>query len=58
MIELFLNTTTREWFDRDGNPFGADMPEIVYGTVEPIVIWLKSETPNAGELGVEQKVVA
>ena len=53
MIELFLNTTTREWFDRDGNPFGADMPEIVYGTVEQIAIWLKSETPDAGELGVD-----
>lgn len=53
MIILYLNTTTREWFDQNGNPLGMNMPTITYGTTEEISILLKSETPNAGELGVD-----
>ena len=53
MLILFLNTTTHEWFDFNGNPFSADMPAFAYNSVEQIGIFLKSETPNAGELGVQ-----
>lgn len=55
MLELFLNTTTREWFDADGNPFAANMPMVAYQAHEDIVVFLKRETPGAGELGVNPR---
>lgn len=52
MLELFLNTTTREWFDVAGNPLADGTPKLTYSTTEVVVIYLKKETPGAGELGV------
>ena len=52
MLELFLNTTTREWFDVAGNPLADGTPNLTYNTLEVVVIYLKKETPGAGELGV------
>lgn len=53
MLHLYLNTTTREWYDADGNPFSSNMPSMAYQSRETIVVCVKKETPNAGELGVD-----
>ena len=52
MLILYLNTTTREWFDANGNPFGYEMPRLAFQAREEVAIFLKSATPGAGELGV------
>ena len=52
MLELYLNTTTREWFDADGNPFSSRMPEMSYKSRETVLIYPKLSTPDAGEVGV------
>lgn len=54
-MELYLNTTTGEWFDANGNPFANNTPQIAYKQHEYIVIWLKESTPDAGELGVDPR---
>lgn len=53
MLVTYLNTVTREWFDADGNYFSARMPEMAYQSRETVLVYLKKETPNAGELGVK-----
>lgn len=51
MLLLYLNTTTGEWFDADGNPFGYDMPRLAYQARGEIAIFLKTDTSGSGELG-------
>ena len=53
MLVTYINTVTREWFDADGNPFGINMPSMAYQSRETILVYVKKETPNAGELGVK-----
>ena len=53
MLELFLNTVTREWYDKDGNPFRDGMPRGAYQSREDVKITLCKETPNAGASGVD-----
>ena len=53
MLELFLNTVTREWYDKDGNPFRDGMPRGAYQSREDVKITLCKETPDAGAAGVD-----
>ena len=53
MLELFLNTVTRRWYDKDGDPFGDGMPRGAYLSREDVKITLCRETPNAGAAGVD-----
>lgn len=53
MFELFLNTVTRKWYDKDGDPFGDGMPRGAYQSREDVKITLCRETPNAGAAGVD-----
>ena len=53
MLELFLNTVTRRWYDKDGNPFRDGMPRGAYQSREDVKITLCKETPNAGAAGVD-----
>lgn len=53
MLTLYLNTITREWFDANGEPFPSNMPEVAYQSRETVNVYLKSETPDAGGLGVD-----
>lgn len=52
MLVTYLNTVTREWYDADGNPFSINMPSMAYQSRETILVHVKKDTPNAGELGV------
>lgn len=54
-MELYLNTTTGEWFDAAGNPFANNTPQIAYKQHEFVMIWMKESTPDAGELGVNPR---
>jgi hypothetical protein len=53
MLTLYLNTTTREWFDVNGNPLPDKMPRLTFLTSETILIYPKRTTPNAGEVGCD-----
>lgn len=53
MLELFLNTVTRRWYDKDGDPFGDGMPQGAYLSREDVKITLCKETPDAGATGVD-----
>ena len=53
MLELFLNTITREWYDKDGNPFRDGMPRGAYKSRDDVKVTLCRETPNAGASGVD-----
>ena len=53
MLELFLNTVTRKWYDKDGDPFSDGMPRGAYKSREDVKVTLCRETPNAGAAGVD-----
>ena len=49
MLELYLNTTTRTFYDADGDPFRDNNPQGAFQSRETIKIYLCTETPEAGE---------
>lgn len=49
---LYLNTTTGEWFDQFGAPFADASPQVSFQGRETLQIHAVTDTPNAGELGV------
>lgn len=53
MLEFYLNTTTREWADRDGNPFRDSTPQMAYLSRETVKIIACTETPDIGGAGVD-----
>ena len=48
MLEFYLNTTTREWADRDGNPFRDSTPQVAFLSRETVKIIACMETPDIG----------
>ena len=52
MLEIFLNTIKGEWYDADGDPFSRNNPQRAVGSRETIKIIACTETPLAGEQGV------
>lgn len=52
MLEIFLNTIKGEWYDADGDPFRRNNPQRAVGSRETIKIIACTETPLAGEQGV------
>ena len=52
MQKIYINTTTRQWFDTDGALFGSGSPQLAYKRTEEIALQLCSETPDAGTDGV------
>ena len=53
MLEFYLNTTTREWADRDGNPFRDSTPQVAFLSRETVKIIACTETPDIGGAGVD-----
>lgn len=53
MLEFYLNTTTWEWADRDGNPFSDSTPQMVFLSRETVKIIACTETPDIGGAGVD-----
>lgn len=53
MLEFYLNTTTWEWADRDGNPFRDSTPQMVFLSRETVKIIACTETPDIGGTGVD-----
>lgn len=53
MLEFYLNTTTREWADRDGNPFRDSTPQMAFLSRETVKIIACTETPDIGGAGVD-----
>lgn len=53
MLEFYLNTTTWEWADRDGNPFSDSTPQMVFLSRETVKIIACTETPEIGGAGVD-----
>lgn len=53
MLELYLNTITRAWYDRNGNPFRDGMPQMAYLSRETLKIITCTDTSNAGGAGVD-----
>lgn len=58
MLEFYLNTTTREWADRDGNPFRDSTPQMAFLSRETVKIIACTETPDIGGAGVDPSVWA
>lgn len=52
MLKFFLNTTTGEWFNQDGDPFRNGKPAMPFQSRDEIQITICSETPDAGDEGV------
>lgn len=52
MLKFFLNTTTGEWFNQDGDPFKNGKPAMPFQSRDEIQITICSETPDAGDEGV------
>lgn len=49
MLLMYVNTVTRQWFDRDGNLFRKNSPEMPFLSRDTIKIVVCRETPDAGE---------
>lgn len=56
MQTVYLNTTTMEWFSQLGEPLGEHSPQVAFQARETIGIIAVTDTPNAGELGVDPTV--
>ena len=53
MLEFYLNTTTWEWADRDGDPFRDSTPRMAYLSRETVKIIACTETPEIGGAGAD-----
>lgn len=48
---FYLNTTTGDWFDRDGASFREGMPQVAFQSHEQIKIYTVTESPNSNDIG-------
>lgn len=53
MQKIYVNTTTRTWYNADGDQFADGFPRLAYKRSERFVIQLCSTTPDAGTPGVD-----
>lgn len=53
MQKIYVNTTTRTWYNADGDQFADGFPRLAYKRSERFVIQLCSATPDAGTPGVD-----
>ena len=48
---FYLNTTTGDWFDKDGASFRDGMPQVAFQSREQIKIYTVTESPTANDAG-------
>ena len=53
MQKVYVNTTTRTWYNADGDQFADGLPRLAYKRSERFVIQLCTATPDAGTEGVD-----
>lgn len=55
-MKLYINTTTREFFDLDGARLADDTPQIPYKSRQEISLQLCTKTPNVDSQGVNPEI--
>lgn len=51
-MKLYINTATREFFDKDGVRLASDTPKIPYKSRQEVVLQLCTDTPDADTPGI------